>query len=77
MNGQLSNVFNRRLDKLVRPEIHLFRLTRSAYLFCGYGGLLMAVLLAMFLATFLRLSAWVMAAKIITDEQNIIYQRTM
>lgn len=81
--------FNNHLDKLLCPEVHLFHLIRSSYLVCGYIGVLLAVLLATSLVTFLGLSPWVMAAivlvavltflglvmatKIITGEEKIIY----
>jgi prolipoprotein diacylglyceryltransferase len=80
------NVF---LDQLVRPEFHIFHLTRSTFLVCGYVGLLFATLLATSLVSFLGLSPWVMGAivlvavltflglvtatKVITGEEKIIY----
>ena len=81
--------FNHGLDKLVCPEVHLFQRTQSTYLIFAYVGLLLAVLLAISLVTFLGLSVWVMAGltltavltifgllmvtKIITGEENMTY----
>jgi hypothetical protein len=89
MNHQYTKLINRPLDKLVRPEVHLFHQIRSAYLVCGYVGLLLTILLSMFLVSFTGLSCWVMVAivlatvltslglamatKIITGRENIIY----
>ena len=62
----LQQSFNRQLDRLVRPEVHLFGLTRSTFLVMGYVGLVLASLLAISLVMFLGLSYWVMALLIFT-----------
>src|SRR5882672_9437642 len=82
-------VLNCYLDKLVRPEVRLLRTSRPAFQVCGYTGLAPAVLVALTLATRLGLSlvviaalilaavltffGLVMATKIITGEERIIY----
>jgi hypothetical protein len=82
-------VLNRQLDKLVRPEMRLLRRSRPAFQVCGYTGLALAVLVALTLTTRLGLSllmmvalvlaavltffGLVMATKIITGEERIIY----
>jgi prolipoprotein diacylglyceryltransferase len=58
--------FNTQLDRLVRPQVHLFGLTRSAFLAMGYLGLFLACLLAMSLVMFSGLSYWLMALLILT-----------
>lgn len=81
--------FNHLLDKLVCLEVYLFHLAQSPYLVFGHVGLLLAVLLAISLVTFLGLSVSVMAGltltavltifgvlmatKIITGEENMTY----
>jgi hypothetical protein len=62
----MSATFNRLLDKLIRPEVHLFGLTRSTYLVCGYIGLLLGVLLAISLAMYQGLLLWVMGVAVLT-----------
>lgn len=57
---------NHLLDKLVRPELHLFHVTRSTFLVMGYIGLLLACLLAMSLVMFWGLSYGLMALLIVT-----------
>ena len=85
-NGKLSGSF---LDKLVRPEVQIFRKRMSSYQVCGYTGLILGVLLGMTLAAYRGLSLWtlgcltgtgmltflglVMITKIITGEEQIIY----
>ncbi len=54
------------MDKLVRPELHLFHLTRSTFLVMGYVGLLLACLLVMSLSMFWSLSYGLMALLIVT-----------
>lgn len=83
--------FNSRLDKLVRPDVLVFRRPCSAFQVCGYAGLTLAVLLAMILVIRAGLSAWVMVGivgaavltflglvmltKIITGEETITCYR--
>ncbi|MCI0397887.1 MAG: prolipoprotein diacylglyceryl transferase [Chloroflexi bacterium] len=57
---------NRQFDKVVRPEVHLFHLTRSAFLIFGYVGLALAVLVSMLLVMFQGLSIWIMLAIVVT-----------
>ncbi len=82
-------VLNACLDKLVRPEIRIHRRFWPAFQVCGCIGLGLATLLTIILVTHLSLSVWVMigltlaavltflalvmATKIITSEENIIY----
>src|SRR4030095_5821531 len=77
------------LDKLVRPEIHVFHRPWPAFQVCGYIGLALAILLATILIIHLGLLLWVltwvalaavdtvfalvMITKIITCEERIIY----
>jgi prolipoprotein diacylglyceryl transferase len=77
------------LDKLVRPDMRLLHRSRPAFQVCGYTGLAMAVILTLILAPYLGLShlvlgllilsavltffGLVMATKIITGEERIIY----
>jgi len=84
-----QRVFNTYLDKLVRPEIHLFHHRWLAFKLCGYIGLTFAVLLAMSLIIYQHLSPLIMIAiilaavatffglamltKIITGEEQLIY----
>jgi prolipoprotein diacylglyceryltransferase len=89
MRARLIEILNSRLDRLVRSEIRVFRRFRPAFQVCGYTGLALAVLVALALATRLGLSlvviaalilaavltffGLVMATKIITGEERIIY----
>jgi Prolipoprotein diacylglyceryl transferase len=89
MNLLLREVFNKNLDKLVRPEVPALRRSLSAFHVCGVVGLSLALLLAMILVMYLELSrlvtaglmvaavivflGLVMATKIITGEEVIIY----
>src|SRR5437868_14939497 len=82
-------VINTCLDKFVRPEIHLLHMPRLAFHVCGYVGLLAAGVLAMSLvmalglkptviaaiifAAVLTFLGVVMATKIITGEEEIVY----
>lgn len=77
------------LDKLVRPEMRLLHRSRPAFQVCGYTGLTLAIILALTLVMYLGLSlvviaalvlaavltffGLVMATKIITGEELIIY----
>ena len=77
------------LDKLVRPEVHLLHRSRPAFQVCGYTGLALAIGLALILAAHLGLSlvviaaiilaavltffGLVMATKIMTGDELIIY----
>jgi prolipoprotein diacylglyceryltransferase len=85
----MQESINRDLDKLVRPEMRLLHRSRSVFQVCGYTGLALAVLVALTLATRMGLSlvimgalinaavltffGLVMATKIITREEQIIY----
>jgi hypothetical protein len=87
--GRKMKSLNGYLDKLARPDIHLLGRSRPAFRVCGYTGLTMAAILAVTLATHLGLSlvviavlilaaaltflGLVMATKIITGEELIIY----
>src|SRR6266571_2237155 len=87
--GGKMEVFNNYLDKLVRPEVHVFHRSCSAFQFCGCIGLVLFTLLAMTLTLRMELSpcvtaviiltsvltflGLVMATKIITGEERIIY----
>jgi prolipoprotein diacylglyceryltransferase len=62
----LQESFNRQFDRLVRPEVSLFGLTRSTFLVMGYVGLFLANLLAMFLVMWIGLSYWIMELLIVT-----------
>lgn len=84
----IGYMLNRSLDRLVRPEIRLFGLTRSTFLVMGYVGLFMASLLAMLLVMMIGLSYWIMEllivaavttflalnmlVKIVTGEETIV-----
>jgi hypothetical protein len=77
------------MDKMVSPEAHLFDRFWPTFQVCGYAGLALAILLAVILITYLGQSPWVMAGiilaavltffalvmatKIITGEEDIIY----
>jgi Prolipoprotein diacylglyceryl transferase len=85
----LREAFNGNLDQVVRPRIHIYHLSWSAYQVCGYTGLMLAIVLAITLVTYRELSPWVMAGlavsamltflglvmatKIVTGEETIIY----
>ena len=87
--GGKMEVFNTYLDKLARPEVRVFHRSCSAFQFCGCIGLVLSTLLAVTLTLHLELSpsvtaliiltsmltflALVMATKIITGEERIIY----
>jgi hypothetical protein len=89
MKFQLEQILKETLDKLVRPEVHILQRAYSAFQVCGYTGLVLAILLAMILVTYLGLSPWVMSGvigtsiltflglamvtKIITGEERLIY----
>jgi prolipoprotein diacylglyceryltransferase len=83
------NYFNNYLDKLVRPEFHMLHRSWFSFQFCGYTGLVLAILLTMTLTLYLGLSLWVMSGvigtsiltflglamitKIITGEERLVY----
>jgi hypothetical protein len=87
--GGKMEVFNAHLDKLACAEVHLFHRSCAAFQFCGCIGLALAIILAMTLVGHAGLSYWVMAGivgtaiatflglvmatKIITGEERIIY----
>jgi Prolipoprotein diacylglyceryl transferase len=89
MNLPLREVFNIELDKLVGPEVPVLRRSLSAFRVCGVMGLGLAILIAMILVIYSGLSplvmaglvvaavsvffGLVMATKIITGEEKIIY----
>src|SRR5262249_23461381 len=89
MSGVVRRAFNANLNRLVRPEIRAFGRPWPAFQICGYAGLGLAILLAMSLTRYLGLSplimasivatavptflGLVMATKIITGEERIIY----
>lgn len=89
MNLHLREVFNRTLDKLVRPQVLVLGRSLPAFQVCGVTGLGPAILLAMIFVMYLGLSPFVMvglvaaavivffglvmATKIITGEERIIY----
>lgn len=89
MRKRFVQLFNGYLDKLVRTEIRLFNRNLFAYQVCGYTGLVLCILLTMTLAAYSGLSlsimagvigvailaflGLVMATKIITGEERIIY----
>src|SRR5262245_6870292 len=89
MNVLLHKMFNTYLDKLVRPAVPVLRRSLSAFLVCGVSGLGLAILVTMILIMYLGLSplvmaglvveavivffGLVMATKIITGEEKIIY----
>lgn len=80
---------NNSLDKLARSRVWIGNITLPAFQVCGYTGLVLAVILALSNVTQLNLSLWVMAGivlaavltffglvmatKIITGEEQIIY----
>ncbi len=83
------DLLNRHLDKLVRLEMRLLHRPRPAFQVCGYTGLTLAIILSLILASVRGLSpvviaalilaavltffGLVMATKIITGEERIIY----
>jgi Prolipoprotein diacylglyceryl transferase len=85
----LREAFNGKLDKLVRADLPVLRRSLSAFHVCGVMGLGLALLLTMILAMYLGLSllviaglavvavmvflGLVMATKLITGEEKIIY----
>jgi hypothetical protein len=85
----LRKALNSKLDRVVRRAIQVHDRPWSAFKVCGYKGIMLAVLLAMTLVTYLGLSPLVMAGialaavvtffalvmltKIITGEERIIY----
>src|SRR5260370_37516969 len=86
-----GTIFNTSLDKLVRPEIRLFRRPWPTFQVCGYTGLILAILLAMTLVIHEHLSPFVMLGiilaamltflaqafitKIIIGEEDLVYYR--
>lgn len=82
-------IFNRYLDKHVRPEFHLLHRSWHAYQVCGYTGLLLSILLTMTLTILLGLSPWMMIGvigismltflglamitKIVIGEEKLVY----
>lgn len=78
-----------RLDHLVRPEVHIYHRSPSAFHVCGLTGLALAIGLAMTLVWHGGLSPWVMglvilaamgtflalamATKIATGRENLVY----
>lgn len=81
--------FNRNLDQLVRPELHILQKSLSAFYICGYTGFVLALFLSATLVFFQGLSLWVMAGlgvsaiftflmlatitKIITGEERLVF----
>jgi hypothetical protein len=57
---RILNSFNRRLDRVVRPEIHITRRSWPAFQFCLLVGLAPAAGLVMILAIRQGLSPWIM-----------------
>ena len=86
---QQTGAFNRLLDKLIRPEVHVFGRRWTAFKICGAMGLCLAVPFVILLAMRMGLSYRVMFAlalsaifsllalallhKIITGEENLTY----
>jgi prolipoprotein diacylglyceryltransferase len=84
-----TSILSRSLDRLVRPTIHLGRTTISAFQFCGYIGLTLAIIVAMTLtamnglsyvitslivvAAVLTFLTLAMATKILLGEERLIY----
>jgi prolipoprotein diacylglyceryltransferase len=84
----LRKAFNQNLDTLVRPEVHVFHITRSTFVVCGYAGLALGTLLCMLLAMYQGLSLWIsglivvtagftflglnMLTKVITGEERVV-----
>ena len=93
MRSAITQALSASLDRLVRPEIHSVHRSWPAFRFCGYLGFAGGVLLAEVLATRLECSPWVMggivvtgvvtllglvmAHKIVTGEEQLIYYRDM
>lgn len=89
MNSTIRKMLNKNLDILVRPEIHILHRSWPFFQVCGYTGLVLAILLAMILVTYLGLFPWVMIGvigigmltflglamitKIIIGEEQLIY----
>ena len=89
MSVALFENLNTYIDKLIRPEVHIFHRSWFAYQVFGYIGLVLAILLAMILAVYQGLSILVMSGvigaavltflglamitKIVTGEERIIY----
>jgi hypothetical protein len=89
MRARILKILNGGFDRLVHPEIRVYRRFRPAFQVCGYTGLALAVGLAMtmamrlgllpvviaalILAAVLTFFGLVMATKIITGEERIIY----
>lgn len=89
MNVLIRDVFNRHLDRFVRPEVSICHRGMSAYKVCGFTGLALAVMLVMTLVTNRGLSPMVMSGivvagiltflglamvtKIIVGEERLIY----
>src|SRR5262249_39131819 len=89
VSGVVRRAFNANLNRLARPEIRALGRPWPAFQICGYTGLGLAILLAMSLARYPGLSplimalivatavptflGLVMATKIITGEERIIY----
>lgn len=84
----LREAFNRQLDRVVRPEVHLLHRT-SALRACAYVGLALGVPLAIALVLYRGFSPWVMAVtilaamltflglamatKVVTGEESLTY----
>jgi hypothetical protein len=82
-------IFNNYLDKLVRPDIRVLHRAWPAYQIWGYSGFGLAIVLTMSLVAYLNLSHFVMgaitlltavvffglvmASKIVTGEEQIVY----
>ena len=89
MRNRFVQLINGYLDKLVRPEVHILHRFWPSFQVCGYAGLVLAILLAMILVTYLGLFPWVMSGvigigmltflglamitKIIIGEEQLIY----
>lgn len=89
MRNRFVQLINGYFDKLVRPEVHILHRYWPSFQVCGYTGLVLAILVAMILVTYLSLSPWVMSGvigigvltflglamitKIITGEEQLIY----
>ncbi|MCI0392744.1 MAG: prolipoprotein diacylglyceryl transferase [Acidobacteria bacterium] len=85
----IYDLYNKYFDRLASPEILCIRRPWHSFRLCGYAGLALAILMAMGFMTYRGLSPWimagivmaavltffglVMATKIITGEERIIY----
>ena len=85
----LQKTFNVALDRLARPQIHILHRSVSAFHVCGLQGVAAAAVLSLGLVTLQGLSVWVMgglilaamltflalvmATKVITGHETIIY----